>query len=89
MIPLIVGTGSSALVLKSDTGTKTVIPVNKPRGTVFWGGAGLDGPYLKPMTQAFTDAGIHYIWSGLGNTATRNVPSTIGTLIVLPSMIIL
>ena len=80
MIPLIVGTGSSALVLKSDTGTKTVIPVNKPRGTVFWGGAGLDGPYLKPMTQAFTDAGIHYIWSGLGNTATRNVPSTIGTL---------
>ncbi|WP_433847188.1 alpha/beta hydrolase [Acinetobacter proteolyticus] len=40
----------------------------------------MDGPYLKPMTQAFTDAGIHYISSGLGNTATRNVPSTIGTL---------
>ncbi len=39
MIPLIVGMGSSTLVLKSDSSTKTVIPVNKPRGTVFWGGA--------------------------------------------------
>lgn len=71
MIPVIVGTGSSTLVLKSDSATKTVIPVNKPRGTVFWGGAGLDGAYLKPMTQAFTDAGIHYVWSGLSNTSTK------------------
>ncbi|MFT0693018.1 hypothetical protein ACDX34_02645 [Acinetobacter bereziniae] len=81
MIPVIVGTGSSTLVLKSDSATKTVIPVNKPRGTVFWGGAGLDGPYLKPMVQAFIDAGIHYIWSGLSNTATKIMPGTIGTLI--------
>lgn len=81
MIPVIVGTGSSTLILKSDSATKTVIPVNKPRGTVFWGGAGLNGDYLEPMLQAFKNAGIHYIWLGLSNTATKILPSKIGTLI--------
>ncbi|HAK16710.1 MAG TPA: hypothetical protein DCM65_10770 [Acinetobacter junii] len=78
MIPLIVGTGSSTLVLKSDSGTKTVIPVNKPRGTVFWGGAGLDGAYLKPMIQAFTTAGIQYVWAGLSNTSTKTYIGSLG-----------
>lgn len=71
MIPAAVGTGVAVLVLKSDSTTKTTIPVNKPRGTVFWGGAGLDGPYLKPMIKAFEDEGIHYIWAGLSNTSTK------------------
>ena len=77
MIPAAVGTGVAVLVLKSDSTTKTTIPVNKPRGTVFWGGAGLDGDYLKPLLKAFRDAGIHYIWSGLDNTSTK---TSIGSL---------
>lgn len=71
MIPVAIATGAGVLILKSDSTTKTTIPVNKPRGTVFWGGAGLDGAYLKPLIKAFSDAGIHYIWSGLSNTSTK------------------
>lgn len=35
----VVTVGSATLLLKSDS-TPTLIPINKPRGTVFWGGAG-------------------------------------------------
>lgn len=71
MIPDVVVVAGATFVLSSDSKTKTTIPVNKPRDTVFWGGAGLDGEYLKPMIQAFSDAGIHYIWAGLSNTSTK------------------
>lgn len=81
MLPDVVVVAGATFVLSSDSKTKTTIPVNKPRGTVFWGGAGLDGEYLKPLLKAFSDAGIHYIWSGLSNTATKIVPGLIGTLL--------
>jgi hypothetical protein len=42
-----------------------VVRVAKPRGTLYWGGAGLDGPYIP----------------GLTNTASRLVKPTVGTLI--------
>lgn len=77
----IVVTGVATARMKVDTGNTTVIPVNKPRGTVFWGGAGLDGVYLQPLMQAFKNAGIHYLWAGVGNTSSNNFGDAIGTLI--------
>lgn len=71
MVPDVIVVAGATFVLSSDSKTKTTIPVNKPRGTVFWGGAGLDGDYLKPLLKAFSDAGINYIWAGLENTSTK------------------
>ena len=73
--------GAAVLILKSDSRTKTTISVNKPRGTVFWGGAGLDGDYIKPLIKAFNGAGIHYVWPALTNTYTRWIPGQMGTLL--------
>ncbi|MFT3847275.1 MAG: hypothetical protein QM739_00940 [Propionivibrio sp.] len=63
MIPQAVLIATAALTLKSDN--KPVhIQVNKPRGTVYWGGAGLDGSYLQDQVNAFREAGIQHIWLG-------------------------
>jgi Thioesterase domain len=69
----------AALTLKSDTKPVSVF-VKKPRGTLYWGGAGLDGPYIKPQLKAFTDAGISHVSVGLTNSASNSL-GDIGTLV--------
>lgn len=48
------------------------VKIKVPSGTIYWGGAGLDGPYVRPQVQAFVQAGIKNVWVGLTNTATAN-----------------
>lgn len=54
--------------------------VKSPKGTIYWGGAGLDGDYIIPTLTAFRNAGIKNISVGLTNTATRSLPNKIGIL---------
>ena len=70
--PLLVPAAMAAatLTLKRDTQAATVY-VRKPRGTLYWGGAGLDGPYVQPQLAAFREAGIAHVSAGLTNTATQ------------------
>ena len=70
--PLLVPAAMAAatLTLKRDTQAATVY-VKKPRGTLYWGGAGLDGPYVQPQLAAFREAGIAHVSAGLTNTASR------------------
>jgi hypothetical protein len=51
-----------------------------PWGTLYWGGAGLDGPYLRHKVDALRRAGISYLYLGLQNTATKQVGEA-GTLV--------
>ena len=39
-----------------------------PKGTYYWGGAGLDGAYIKPTLQSFRDAGIENVYNGADYT---------------------
>jgi pimeloyl-ACP methyl ester carboxylesterase len=77
VLPIVVAV--AALTLKSDTKPVTVF-VKKPRGTLYWGGAGLDGSYIKPQLKAFEDAGISNISVGLTNSASVTLGPA-GTLI--------
>ena len=70
---------TAALTLKRDTQAATVY-VRKPKGTLYWGGAGLDGPYVQPQLAAFREAGISHVSAGLTNTATRLLRTDAGTL---------
>ncbi|MDR2853125.1 MAG: hypothetical protein LBV61_08775 [Burkholderiaceae bacterium] len=74
---------AATLTLKSDTKPVTVY-IQKPRGTLYWGGAGLDGDYIQPQLQAFIKAGIKNVNAGLTNTGGHGLPKfakPIGTLI--------
>jgi len=62
----------AALTLKSDTKPVTAY-VKKPRGTLYWGGAGLDGAYIAPQLKAFAAAGIQHVSVGLTNSATKQI----------------
>jgi hypothetical protein len=53
----------AAMTLKSDT-TPIPVKVNKPRGTIYWGGAGLDGPYINDQITALQEVGIKYVYIG-------------------------
>ncbi len=64
----------SPLTLKSDTAPVKVY-VKKPRGTLYWGGAGLNGDYIKPQLAAFQAVGIKNVSVGLTNTAGANMPN--------------
>ncbi|CAJ94290.1 Thioesterase domain-containing protein [Cupriavidus necator] len=46
----------------------------RPRGTLYWGGAGLDGQYVQPQLAAFRRAGISQCFAGLTNSATHALP---------------
>jgi hypothetical protein len=48
------------------------VTIKVPSGTIYWGGAGLDGPYVQPQVKALVQAGIKNVWVGLTNTATAN-----------------
>lgn len=63
MIPVIVVATTAALTLKSDSKPVKIV-VNKPRGTVYWGGAGLNGEYIRDQVSAFQEAGIRHVWIG-------------------------
>lgn len=60
----------ATMTLKSDTAPVT-IKVNKPRGTIYWGGAGLDGPYIADQLAALQEAGIKHVYRGV---RTYNMP---------------
>lgn len=68
--PPIVGAVSAALTLTTDT-NPIKIKVNKPRGTIYWGGAGLDGPYIADQVAALTEVGIQHVFRG---TRTYSMP---------------
>lgn len=83
-IPLIVYAASVAtMTLRSDT-KPVAIYVESPKGTLYWGGAGLDGAYILPTMAALRSAGINNVSVGLTNTATRILTgklNKIGTLV--------
>ncbi|WP_219211094.1 thioesterase domain-containing protein [Variovorax boronicumulans] len=68
-----IATFTAALTLKSDTAPVKVY-VKTPRGTLYWGGAGLNGDYIKPTLAAFQVAGIKNLSVGLTNTGGANFP---------------
>jgi hypothetical protein len=70
MIPQAVVAATALLTLKSDTSPVSV-KVNKPRGTVYWGGAGLDGSYIVDQLLALQEAGIKNVYVG---TRTYTMP---------------
>jgi pimeloyl-ACP methyl ester carboxylesterase len=74
-----VATATAVLTLKSDT-TPVKVYVKRPRGTLYWGGAGLDGPYVQPQLEAFRRAGIGNVSVGLTNTANRDLGTVVGPL---------
>lgn len=57
------------------------LKVKVPRGTIYWGGAGLDGGYVQPQLDAFRQAGIKPLWVGLTNTATKAMGGDFGTIV--------
>lgn len=77
LIPVIVVVAS--LTVSADT-RPVVVKVNKPRGTLYWGGAGLDGDYVQPQLEAFGKAGIQHCYVGKTNTATQTVKGIPGTV---------
>lgn len=81
-MPLLVpvAVASAILTLKSDTRPATVY-VKKPRGTLYWGGAGLDGPYIQPQLAAFQRAGIEHVRVGLTNTAVASFGAVTGPVL--------
>jgi Thioesterase domain len=46
----------------------------QPHGTIYWGGAGLDGPYVEGQLQALRDVGVAHVSAGQVDTARRNFP---------------
>lgn len=50
----------------------------RPRGTLYWGGAGLDGGYVRPQLEAFRKAGVTHCFAGLTNSATADLPKGTG-----------
>lgn len=75
-----VAMASAILTLKSDTRPATVY-VKKPWGTLYWGGAGLDGPYIQPQLEAFRKAGMEHVRVGLTNTAVTSFGQETGLLL--------
>ncbi len=56
----------------------------RPRGTLYWGGAGLDGGYVQPQLAAFKRAGIQHSFAGLTNSAAASLSDKLkpaGTII--------
>jgi hypothetical protein len=58
-----------------------VVPLEpSPGGTIYWGGAGLDGPYIRLTLDAFRNAGISNLYVGMTNTASQKF-GQVGTII--------
>ncbi|MFJ2987364.1 alpha/beta fold hydrolase [Collimonas sp. NPDC087041] len=65
LVPVVVVT--VAMTLRSDT-KPVKIYIKKPRGTLYWGGAGLNGPYIDDQIQALLKAGIQHVYRGVNTT---------------------
>lgn len=70
LIPIVVVT--AVMTLRSDTKAVTVY-VKKPRGTLYWGGAGLNGPYIDDQIQSFVKKGISHVYRGTNTTGFDKV----------------
>lgn len=46
----------------------------QPHGAIYFGGAGLDGPYVEGKLQALREAGVANVSAGQVDTARRNFP---------------
>ncbi|MDO9405216.1 MAG: hypothetical protein Q7T87_14375 [Polaromonas sp.] len=81
-LPLLIpaALATATLTLRSDTQPVKVY-VRKPRGTLYWGGAGLNGDYILPTLQALQSAGIQHVNVGLNNSASRVLTSGPGTML--------
>ncbi|AXV78877.1 MULTISPECIES: thioesterase domain-containing protein [Ralstonia solanacearum species complex] len=79
-MPEVVYSGTYRLTPTADR-EAVKISLLRPRGTLYWGGAGLDGPYLQPQLAAFRDAGLKYCFAGLTNSATADYPGFFGTFL--------
>lgn len=62
--PVAVAAAVAAMTLKSDT-SPVRLSVNRPRGTIYWGGAGLDGAYIADQLAALQEAGISHVYRGV------------------------
>ena len=69
---LAVTTITAAMTLKSDIKPVQAY-VKTPKGTLYWGGAGLNGFYINPTLNALRRAGISNVSVGLTNTATQDM----------------
>ena len=74
LIPLMVVTAT--MTLSSDTQPVKVY-IKNPKGTRYFGGAGLDGVYIQPTLSALRQAGIENVSVELDNTATKYFPDPI------------
>ncbi|AUS44582.1 thioesterase domain-containing protein [Ralstonia pseudosolanacearum] len=79
-MPEVVYSGTYRLTPTADR-EAVKISLLRPRGTLYWGGAGLDGGYLRPQLEAFQTAGLRHCFVGLTNTGTADYPGLTGTFI--------
>ncbi|MBP7564693.1 MAG: hypothetical protein KA795_01675 [Burkholderiaceae bacterium] len=75
-----IATATAALALRGDV-PAVKVRVARPRGSLYWGGAGLDGPYIRPQLEAFQAAGLRHVHTGLTNTASQHLGKNIGALL--------
>ena len=61
--------------------TPETVYLHRPRGTLYWGGAGLDGGYIPLTARAFQKAGISSFKVGLTNSATKTALGSAGMFI--------
>jgi hypothetical protein len=67
---------TATMTSSSDTRPVQVyVYIKNPKGTRYFGGAGLDGAYIQPTLSALRQAGIENVSVELDNTATRLFPS--------------
>ncbi|WP_041742209.1 thioesterase domain-containing protein [Collimonas fungivorans] len=68
LAPIVVVT--VAMTLRSDT-KPVKIYLKKPRGTLYWGGAGLNGPYINDQIQTLLKIGIQHVYRGVNTTGNE------------------
>jgi hypothetical protein len=82
-IPAVMAVFTATMTLTSDT-QPVKVHIKSPKGTRYFGGAGLDGVYIEPTLNALRQAGIENVSVELDNTATKYFPKKIedgGTII--------
>lgn len=80
-LPLLAALSGCGSSLQRAVGGRPAVPEwarpvsVQPHGTIYWGGAGLDGPYVEGTLQALRDAGVAQVSAGQVDTARRNFAS--------------
>ncbi|MDM0107650.1 hypothetical protein QTH97_22065 [Variovorax sp. J22R24] len=62
-----------AALMRLSTATTQQAAADRPRGTIYWGGAGLDGDYISPQLQALEEAGLRNLYVGFDSSARAYV----------------